>query len=79
MSYIDLITITLLGVYIQTEILNRMVTSPLCVMSRVTRTLALMPFLFSTYPAIYYQYNLAPISQVSSVSLVLFCIYIIGT
>lgn len=75
MSYIDLITIALLGVYIQTEIVNRMVTSTLCAMSRVTRTLALMPFLFSTYPAIYHQYNLAPIFQVSSVSLVPFCIY----
>jgi hypothetical protein len=38
-----------------------------------------MPFLFSTYPVVYYRYNQAPIFQVSSVSLILFCIYITGT
>lgn len=65
MSYIDLTTITFLEVYIQTEILTRMVTSPLCAMPRVMRTLAGMPFLFSTYPAMLLT---EPSTQISGLS-----------
>lgn len=78
MSYIDLTTIILLEVYIQTNINRNDYFPSMCHVEGYENT-GMNAFLFSTYPATYHWYSPAPIFQVSLVSLVLSSIYIIGT